>query len=57
MSSADLAWRAAPVLLTVTCGERIGQYREILEVVAGDSKSQSIASFSAEQGEGRGEPL
>jgi hypothetical protein len=40
--------------LTVTCGERIGQYREILEVVASNSKSQSIASFSAEQGEGRG---
>ena len=55
VSSADLASRAALVLLTVTSRERVRQYREILEVVASNSEQQSIASFSAEQGRGRGE--
>jgi CheY-like chemotaxis protein len=55
VSSADLVSHATLLLLTVTSRERLRQYREILEVVASNSEHQSIASFSAEQGRGRGE--
>jgi hypothetical protein len=54
VSSADLAWRAVPSLLTVTCDERIVQYREILEIAALHNEGIGLVNLLQLVEEGRG---
>jgi hypothetical protein len=49
-----LAPRAAPLLLTVTCGERIVQYREILEIAALYNEGIGRINLQESEEEGRG---